>query len=160
MLKRAFLLALVAPGGMRESVSPRPKPLPAPVREFVVANTTLDPNLDPLHTYTTFESQFYTAIYEGLSSPIRSRSRPSPAVAASWETADNGKTWTFHSGPTRSTPTATRCARRISSPAWLRMLDPANNAENSYLFDVIKGARALQDGRAEGPVPGRDQGGL
>ncbi len=146
MLKRGFLLlpALLAASAGVFGASNGPANLP--VREFVLANTTLDPNLDPLHTYTTFESQFYTAIYEGLVDSDPSTLAPEPATAASWQTSDDGKTWTFQLRPDARYSNGDKVRAQDFVAAWLRMLDPANNAENSYLLDVIKGARAYRTG--------------
>ena len=146
MLKRALFLALALAGACVAGFTAANAPTVAPVREFVLANTTLDPNLDPLHTYTTFEAQFYTAIYEGLVVSNPRTLAPEPGMAASWETSDKGKTWVFQIRPDAKFSNGDKVRARDFVASWLRMLDPANNAENSYLFDVIKGARAFRTG--------------
>jgi peptide/nickel transport system substrate-binding protein/oligopeptide transport system substrate-binding protein len=146
MLKRAFLLVVSFVGACASSFSVANAPAGPPVREFVLANSTLDPNLDPLHTYTTFESQFYTAFYEGLVVSNPNTLAPEPGMAASWDTADKGKTWVFRIRPDAKYSNGDKVRAQDFVASWLRMLDPANNAENSYLFDVIKGARAFRTG--------------
>ena len=66
MLKRAAILALsllVVCANLAFAVDDSTSPK---VREFVMADSPQSMSLDPLHTFTSFESQFYTAIYEGL----------------------------------------------------------------------------------------------
>ena len=147
MLKKALFLVVTLVGVCATLFSAANAPSGgAPLREFVVANTSLDPNLDPLHTYTTFESQFYTAIYEGLVVANPLSLAPEPGMAASWETTDKGKTWTFQIRPDAKYSNGDKVRAQDFTASWLRMLEPANNAENSYLFDVIKGARAYRTG--------------
>ena len=61
------------------------------VREFVMADSPQSVSLDPLHTFTSFESQFYTAIYEGLVVADPQTLDPVPGVARSWESSEDGK---------------------------------------------------------------------
>ena len=138
------MLALLAASAGSFGASKAPPT--SPVHEFVLATSTLDPNLDPLHTYTTFESQFYTAIYEGLVDSNPNTLAPEPAVASSWQTSDDGKTWTFQIRPDARYSNGDKVRAQDFVASWRRMLDPANNAENSYLLDVIKGARAYRTG--------------
>ncbi len=103
-------------------------------------------SLDPLHTFTSFESQFYTAIYEGLVVADPQTLEPVPGVARSWESSENGKVWTFHLRPDALFSNGDRVRARDFVASWLRMIDPANNAEYSFFYDVIKGAHAYRTG--------------
>ena len=85
-----------------------------PLRELVVAYSPQKVNLDPLHTFTSMESQFFTAIYEGLVVPDPQTLEPTPGVASAWDVSNDGKTYRSRFAPTRSIPTGIPCARRIS----------------------------------------------
>jgi len=122
------------------------------VREFVMADSPQGFSLDPLHTYTTFESQFYTAIYEGLVVADPVSLQPVPGVASSWDMSDGGKTWKFTLRPDAAYTNGDRVRAQDFVDTWLRMLDPANNAEYSYMFDVIKGARDYRTGVQKDPA--------
>jgi peptide/nickel transport system substrate-binding protein/oligopeptide transport system substrate-binding protein len=150
MLKRAAAFALCAlvacAAGFAADAAPG-----AAGRELVVADAPETLSLDPLHTYTTFESQFYTAIYEGLVVADPLTLQPLPGVARTWQSPDNGKTWIFTLRPDALYSNGDRLRAQDFVSTWLRMLSPANNAENSYLFDVIKGARAYRMGQQKDP---------
>ena len=152
MQKRALLLVLpllVACTGVLRAADAPPDSKP---REFVLADVPQRLSLDPLHTFTSFESQFYTAIYEGLvvSNPLTLE--PEPGVASSWDSSDDGKTWRFTLRPDALYSNGDRVRAQDFVATWLRMMDPANNAEYSFLFDVIKGARAYRTGAEKSPA--------
>jgi len=124
----------------------------AATREFVVAYSPRPVNLDPLHTFTSMESQFFTAIYEGLVVADPLTLEPVPGVATRWETRDEGRIYRFtlRQGAVYSNGDPVRARDFVDS--WLRMIDPAENAEYSFLFDVIKGARAYRAGELKDPA--------
>jgi oligopeptide transport system substrate-binding protein len=151
MLKRAgflaFFLLVVCAGFLSaadDSTSPK-------VREFVMADSPQSLSLDPLHTFTSFESQFYTAIYEGLVVADPLTLEPVPGVARSWESNEDGKIWTFFLRPDAYYSNGDRVRARDFVASWLRMIDPANNAEYSFFYDVIKGAHAYRTGAQKDP---------
>ena len=150
MLKRAALLALsllvVCANLMFADDSTTPK-----VREFVMADSPQSVSLDPLHTFTSFESQFYTAIYEGLVVADPQTLDPVPGVARSWESSEDGKVWTFYLRPDALFSNGDRVRAQDFVASWLRMIDPANNAEYSFFYDVIKGAHAYRTGAQKDP---------
>jgi peptide/nickel transport system substrate-binding protein/oligopeptide transport system substrate-binding protein len=151
MLKRAAFLALsilvVCAGVLFAADNPAsPK-----VREFVMADSPQSMSLDPLHTFTSFESQFYTAIYEGLVVADPLTLEPVPGVARSWESSEDGKTWTFFLRSDAFYSNGDRVRARDFVASWLRMIDPANNAEYSFFYDVIKGAHAYRTGAQKDP---------
>jgi oligopeptide transport system substrate-binding protein len=149
MLKKAAFLALsllVVSVGM---VFAADAPSSRKVREFVMADSPQSLSLDPLHTFTSFESQFYTAIYEGLVVADPLTLEPVPGVAKSWESSRDGKVWTFYLRPDALYSNGDRVRARDFVASWLRMIDPANNAEYSFFYDVIKGARAYRTGAAK-----------
>jgi oligopeptide transport system substrate-binding protein len=146
MQKRALLLVvplvLACAGVLRAADAPAN----SKSREFVLADVPQRLSLDPLHTFTSFESQFYTAIYEGLVVANPLTLEPEPGVASSWASSDDGKTWRFTLRPDAQYSNGDRVLAQDFVGSWLRMMDPANNAEYSFLFDVIKGAHAFRTG--------------
>ena len=151
MLKRAGFLALsllvvCANLAFAADGSTTPK-----VREFVMADSPQSLSLDPLHTFTSFESQFYTAIYEGLVVADPLTLEPMPGVAKSWESSQNGKVWTFFLRSDAYFSNGDRVRAKDFVASWLRMIDPKNNAEYSFFYDVIKGAHAYRTGAQKDP---------
>ncbi len=146
MLKRAVLGALFLLVACVAVLPAADAPGNPKIREFVIADIPQKLSLDPLHTFTSFESQFYTAIYEGLviSDPLTLE--PEPGVASEWQSSDNGTMWKFTLRPDAAYSNGDKVRAQDFVDSWLRMMDPANNAEYSFLFDVIKGARAFRTG--------------
>jgi len=142
MLKRAAACALsllVVCGAAAAADADAPK-----VREFVMADSPQTLSLDPLHTFTSFESQFYTAIYEGLVVADPQTLEPVPGVAQSWDSSDDGRIWTFSLRPDARYSNGDPVRAQDFISAWMRMIDPANNAEYSFFFDLIKGVHAYR----------------
>ncbi|HEY9593849.1 MAG TPA: peptide ABC transporter substrate-binding protein [Spirochaetia bacterium] len=123
-----------------------------PVREFVVADSPQSVSLDPLHTFTSFESQFYTAIYEGLVIANPRTLAPQPGVAMSWDVSSDGKTWKFLLRPDARFSNGDKLRAQDFVDTWMRMIDPRNNAEYSFLFDLMKGVHAYRTGAVKDPA--------
>lgn len=115
--------------------------------EFVMAVSRKTVTLDPLHTFTAFESQLFTALYEGLLSADPVTLAPRPGIASSWTVSDDGLTYRFTLRPDSGYSNGDRVKAKDFVDSWLRMIDPAAKAEYSFLFDVIKGVRAWRTGR-------------
>jgi oligopeptide transport system substrate-binding protein len=148
MLERARILAfvglLLTPGsGFPAGEAPAAPALP---REFVMAYSPRAVNLDPLHTFTSMESQFFTAIYEGLLVSHPLTLEPVPGVAERWESSEKGKIYRFFLRPDALFSNGEPVRAKDFVDSWLRMIDPSQNAEYSFLFDVIKGAHAYRTG--------------
>ncbi len=120
-------------------------------REFSVAFGVQKISLDPLHTFTSLESQFFSAVYEGLLVNNPFTLEPMPAAASRWEVSEDERTYRFHirEEAVYSNGKPVRADDFVQS--WLRMLDPASKAEYSFLFDPIKGARAYRNGESKDP---------
>ena len=114
--------------------------------ELVMAVSRKSVTLDPLHTFTAFESQLYTALYEGLLSADPVTLAPRPGIASSWTVSDDGRTYRFTLRPDSGYSNGDRVKAKDFVDSWLRMIDPAAKAEYSFLFDVIKGAHAWRAG--------------
>ena len=59
-------------------------------RELVAAYAPKKLTLDPVHIYTTMESELATALYEGLASYHPLSLQPVPGLAAGWGASDLG----------------------------------------------------------------------
>jgi peptide/nickel transport system substrate-binding protein/oligopeptide transport system substrate-binding protein len=118
----------------------------AEAQEFVIAYSPRELALDPLHIYTTMESELCTAIYEGLLIPHPFTMEPMPGVAQHWEVSDDRRTYRFYlrEGASYSNGDPVRAQDFLA--AWMRFLDPEARAEYSFLFDVIKGAKKYRQG--------------
>jgi peptide/nickel transport system substrate-binding protein/oligopeptide transport system substrate-binding protein len=115
--------------------------------ELVMAASRKSVTLDPLHTYTAFESQLFTALYEGLLSADPVTLAPRPGIASSWTVSDDRRTYRFILRPDSGYSNGDRVTAQDFADSWLRMIDPAAKAEYSYLFDVIKGVHAWRTGQ-------------
>src|SRR5208283_2818038 len=151
MLKRAALCSLYVLVACVAVLPAADTPGDPKIREFVMADSPQSLSLDPLHTFTSFESQFYTAIYEGLVVADPLTLEPVPGVARSWESSADGKVWTFSLRPDAYYSNGDKVRARDFVASWMRMIDPANNAEYSFFFDVIKGAHAFRTGAQKDP---------
>jgi len=152
MLKRFVPLALFFSMACAGILPAADAPSETKIREFVLAETPQHLSLDPLHTFTSFESEFYTAIYEGLVVANPLSLEPVPGVAMSWDSSEKGRVWRFMLRPDAVYSNGDKVRAQDFVAAWMRMLDPANNAEYSFLFDVIKGAHAYRTGAEKNPA--------
>jgi oligopeptide transport system substrate-binding protein len=146
MLKKAALLGVALAVVVSTALFAADAAPSSGVREFVMADSPQSIRLDPLHTFTSFESQFYTAIYEGLVVPNPRTLEPQPGVAMTWNTSDDGITWKFMLRPDARFSNGDRVRAQDFVDTWMRMISPANNAEYSFLFDLIKGVHAYRTG--------------
>ena len=129
-------------------------PLPgqkAQVRELVAAFPSGDLILDPLHSFKTQELQIATAIYEGLVSYHPSTLRPIPAAAYRWEVSKGGLIYHFFLRRRAKFSNGDRVLAKDFRNSWLRILDPRDEGEYSFLFDVIKGAFDYRSGKVSDP---------
>ena len=144
-IRLSFLLLFVAPLVFSAASDKSATPL----RELVVAYSPQKVNLDPLHTFTSMESQFFTAIYEGLVVPNPLTLEPVPGVASSWDVSPDGKVYRFTLRPDAQYSNGDPVRAQDFVVSWMRMIDPTQNAEYSFLFDVIKGVKDYRAGRTK-----------
>ncbi len=128
--------------------------------ELVMAVSRKSVTLDPLHTFTAFESQLFTALYEGLLSADPVTLAPRPGIASSWTVSDDGKTYRFTLRPDTAFSNGDRVRAKDFVDSWMRMIDPAAKAEYSFLFDVIKGVHDWRTGRLDRREAARLPGGV
>jgi oligopeptide transport system substrate-binding protein len=123
------------------------EPQAAEPRELVVAYAPKKLTLDPVHIYTTMESELATALYEGLASYHPLTLQPVPAVAADWEVSPEKTVYRFRLREDALYSNGDPVRAQDFRDSWMRAIDPATQAEYSFLFDVIKGARAYRNGQ-------------
>lgn len=145
---RVVAIALLAGAGARATAA-QEETRPT---ELVVAYSSKRLTLDPLHTFTAMESQLFTGLYEGLLVADPITLEPRPGVASRWETTDDGRTWRFYLRSNARYSNGDRVRASDFVDSWRRMIDPAAKAEYSFLFDVIKGARAWRQGTLRDPA--------
>ena len=120
--------------------------------DFTIVLSTGDMTLDPLHAYHTTELQIATSIYEGLVSYHPESLQPVPGVAYRWDLSEDRKTYTFHLRERARFSNGDPVTAFDFRDSWMRVLNPADEGEYSFLFDVIAGAtdyRSNKDSDAE-----------
>lgn len=146
-MKRSWVLLglLLAAAALR---LPAQEPAADEPREFVVAFGPKELTLDPLHIYTTVESELSTAIYEGLVTYHPFTLEPVPGVAHDWRLSPDKTIYRFFLRENARFSNGDPVRAADFRDSWLRVLDPEAGAEYSFLFDVIKGARDYRLGRS------------
>jgi oligopeptide transport system substrate-binding protein len=138
----ALALALLAslPWGMSADAPVQP-------RELVIVYSPKQLTLDPARIYTTMESELSTALYEGLMSYHPLTMEPVLGVASNWEVSSDLKTYRFTLREDALYSNGDPVLAQDFRDSWMRVIDPKTQAEYSFLFDVIKGARAYRNGQ-------------
>lgn len=108
-------------------------------------------SLDPLHLYTTVGLQIATGIYEGLVTYHPFTMEPLPGAAERWKISDDGLTYKFYLRDDAVYSNGAPVTAEDFRNSWLRMLNPENKAEYSFLFDIIKGAADYRNGKISDP---------
>ena len=103
--------------------------------------------LDPQRMSYMQDLRISRSLFDGLCSHDSQTGLPTPAVATSWETSPDAKTWTFHLRPdarwTNGDPVTSMDFRN----AWRRLLLPDTAADYSELLFPIRGAREFFEWR-------------
>lgn len=87
-------------------------------------------------------------LFEGLLA-FTPEGRMAPAVATSWEVSEDATRFTFHLRPEARWSDGVGVTAGDFVFAWRRVLDPALGAESAPELYAIRGARAINEGRAE-----------
>ncbi len=103
--------------------------------------------LDPHHSYTSTEAQLYTAIYEGLYTYHPITLEPVPGAADYYDLSEDGLVYTFHIRPNAYYWNGDKVTAEDFRESWLLHLNPEDNAEYTFLLDIIKGARDYRTGK-------------
>ena len=120
--------------------------------ELVISFQSLQLEYNPLHTYTSTEAQIYTALYEGLVSYNPFTLEPIPATAEYWKISEDEKTYHFYIRENAKFWNGDPVTADTFRNSWLKLLSPDENAEYSFLFDMIKGAREFRLGNEKDPA--------
>jgi oligopeptide transport system substrate-binding protein len=104
--------------------------------------------LDPAKSTGTWEANILRDLFEGLVTESAS-AEPIPGAAVSWTTSPDGLVWTFklRKGAVWSDGYPVTADDFVF--ALRRVQDPATASEYSYLLNVIKGAKAINEGKAK-----------
>jgi oligopeptide transport system substrate-binding protein len=128
----AALLALSA-----ASAPARAAPEP---RVTIVVSSML--TLDPHRAGSAAEERAVAALFEGLT--VIDTSTPEgvvPGVAARWEVAPDGLTWTFHLRPEAKWSDGKPVTAEDFVETWSRLLAADREFPNAYLLDGLQGGR-------------------
>jgi oligopeptide transport system substrate-binding protein len=96
--------------------------------------------LDPHRVSWIPEIQIANALFEGLTRLNPVTLEPEPAVADSWQTDAEGRSWTFHLRRDARWSNGEPLVAEHFRFAWLRVLDPKVAAQYASLLFVIDGA--------------------
>jgi peptide/nickel transport system substrate-binding protein/oligopeptide transport system substrate-binding protein len=121
-------------------------------KELVAAFSPTRLVLDPVHAFGTQDLQISTAIYEGLVTYHPITLQPVLGVAENWEISDDGRTYRFFLRETARYSNGDRVTAGDFRNSWMRILDPGDEGEYSFLFDVIKGASEYRRGLTKDPA--------
>ena len=141
----SLLAATLALAGCQRRQASRP-PCPAGEVCLEYGNTTEPSTLDPIKTTLTSEAAIVRELMEGLAANAPDGS-PIPGMATSWETSADGLTWTFHLRDAKWSDGVPVTADDFVY-AYRYGLDPKTAATYAYLLYVIKGAEAVNGGKA------------
>lgn len=131
-----FLFASATFSGAEES----------PESRFVMVLSGGDMTMDPLHSYRTTELQIATGIYEGLVTYHPETLRPIPGVAYRWEVSEDRKTYTFHLRRRARFSNGDPVTAEDFRESWLRIINPDDEGEYSFFFDIVEGAAEYRAG--------------
>ncbi len=118
-----------------------------PQDSLTIAFSSNDMTVDPLHAYRTDELQMATGIYEGLVSYHPSTLMPVPGVAYKWDVSEDGRVYTFYLRERAKFSNGDPVTATDFRDSWFRIIDPDEEGEYSFLFDVIKGAEDYRNGK-------------
>jgi oligopeptide transport system substrate-binding protein len=107
---------------------------------------------NPLHTFTSTEAQLYTALYEGLVTYHPLTMEPVPAAASRWEISEDKTTYWFFLRETGRYWNGDPVTAADFKDTWLTLLDPDEESEYSFLFDIIEGAADYRTGKNTDPA--------
>lgn len=102
---------------------------------------------NPYHTYSSAEAQIFTALYEGLVNYNPFTLEPVPAAASEWDISSDKRIYTFTLRKNAGYWDGTAVTAKDFRNAWLRMIDPEEDANYAFLFDIIEGVRDYRSGK-------------
>lgn len=121
----------------------------APRADFTFASSGEVFTLDPQRMSYLSDMRMGYALYEGLVRWDLEDGSFEPAAAASWETGDDGTTWTFHLREDGRWSDGSPVTAHDFAWSWMRLLTPDTAADYSNLFFAIRGARSTWNARTD-----------
>ena len=119
---------------------------PTPFRYRIAGDP---PSLDPIHTTDTTSATIVLKLFEGLVDQDPETLEVVPALAETWEIADDGLTYTFH----LRRDVVFHNGRPVTSAdfrySFERCLRPESRSPRSWVLEPISGADALRSGDAD-----------
>ncbi|MFN2511267.1 MAG: peptide ABC transporter substrate-binding protein [Pyrinomonadaceae bacterium] len=103
----------------------------------------LPQTFDPAFAAAPPDTDLVRAIFEGLTDYDPRTLAPVPAVATSWESPDEGRTWTFHLREDARWSNGESVTAKDFVDSWQRTMKIGDLAPHTNLLDNIQGARAL-----------------
>ena len=138
------LLLIGALAGCQRQASRPPCPTGQHCLEY---GNTLDPStLDPQKATLTSEAAIIRELMQGLMTSAPDGA-PIAGLATRWETSPDGLVWTFHLRPALWSDGKPVTADDFVF-AYRRILDPNTASSYAYLLYVLKGAQAINAGKA------------
>ncbi|MDI6600626.1 MAG: peptide ABC transporter substrate-binding protein [Thermoanaerobacteraceae bacterium] len=104
---------------------------------------TIDPaTCDEVYGFTVINN-----VFEGLARYDKN-GNPEPGMAESWETSDDGLTWTFHLRDAKWSDGKPVTAKDFEY-SWKRALDPNTAGPYAYQLYYVKNGKAYNEGKAD-----------
>jgi ABC-type oligopeptide transport system substrate-binding subunit len=102
-------------------------------------------SLDPVVQSDAGSAQVVSQVFESLTA-IDVSLKVEPALAASWETQNGGKTVVFHLRANLTFSDGSSLTAKDVVSSWMRVLDPSSGSQLAGLLDDVAGARAYREG--------------
>ncbi|HBZ96654.1 MAG TPA: hypothetical protein DEO57_02285 [Phycisphaerales bacterium] len=120
---------------------------PGPDSDFTWSTTSDVFTLDPQRMSYLEDMRVGSTLYEGLVRFDPERNGFQPGAAWSWDTSDDGLTWTFHLREDGRWSNGRSVTAHDFAWSWMRLLTPDTAASYSGLFLPIQGARSVWSAR-------------
>lgn len=103
----------------------------------------LPQTFDPAFAAAPPDTDLVRAIFEGLTDYDPQTLAPVPAVATSWESSDEGRTWIFHLRADARWSNGESVTAKDFVDSWQRTMKIGDLAPHTNLLDNIRGARTV-----------------
>jgi oligopeptide transport system substrate-binding protein len=150
-----FALMLLSVGGCKQAEQParffgtdRPS---HPPRTLFFNNGAEPQSLDPGRVFDGPGTELVRQLFEGLTRYDPKTLAPLPGMASSWETSEDGLTWTFHLRAAQWSDGRAVTATDFAY-AWTRVLDPLTGAQYANMLWVIRNGEAYTRGKLRDPA--------
>ena len=120
-----------------------------PDPEITVSFSSTRITFNPLHTFTATEAQIYTALFEGLVSYHPLTMEPLPAAASRWEISEDKTRYRFYLRENGRYWNGDPVTAYDFRDSWMKLLDPEEKSEYSFLLDIIKNAQKYRTGEID-----------